>query len=188
MHGLTFDSSSNKQLHQCQLVQFLFVVVYKFPSLMCKGNQNNTKKKNPYCVLLISLLDMQNNVLSAVSCPTILGGETFVLFRSFSERKASGTTVKTRECHAPRARQTISFDSWPVAKLSDSKTTQNKNIKNNYLEYLFAQQNATNNNRKTVHNDHFFRNKSKQKNKQNRKKRKPNRLGSDFLKKQYTNA
>lgn len=52
--------------------------------------------------------------------------------------------VKTRECRAPRVWQTISFDSWSVAKQHKIK----KNIRNNYLEYLFAQQNATNNNRK----------------------------------------
>lgn len=44
------------------------------------------------------------------SCPTILVGETFVLFRSFSERKAIGSILKTSECRAPRARQTVSFD------------------------------------------------------------------------------
>lgn len=65
-----------------------------------------------------------------------------------------------------------------------AKLTQNKNIKNNYLEYLFAQQNATNNNRNSPYNDFFRKNKvNETKNKQNRKKRKPNRLGSDFLKK-----
>lgn len=90
--------------------------------------------------------------------------------------------VKTRECRAPRVRQTISFDSWSVAKLSDSKTTQTKNIKNNYLEYLFAQQNATNNNRKTVHNDHFFRNKSKQKTNRTEEKTQTEQTGKWFFK------
>lgn len=85
MHGLTFDSS-NKQLHQCQLVQFLFVVVYKFPSLMCEGNQNNTKK-NPYCVLLISLLDMQNNVLSAAAVPLFLEAKRLFCSVRFQKEK-----------------------------------------------------------------------------------------------------
>lgn len=135
---------------------------------MCEGNPNNTKKKKESLLCTSNLpIGYAKQCTFCSSCPTILGGETFVLFRSFSERKASGSMVKTRECRAPWVWQTISFDSWPVSKLSDSKTTQNKN---NYLEYLFAQQNATNNNRKTVHNDNFFRNKSKQKNKQNRKK------------------
>lgn len=90
--------------------------------------------------------------------------------------------VKTRECRAPRVRQTTSFDSWSVAKLSDSKTIQTKNIENNYLEYLFAQQNATNNNRKTVHNDHFFRNKSKQKTSRTEEKTQTEQTGKWFFK------
>lgn len=65
-----------------------------------------------------------------------------------------------------------------------AKLTQNKNIKNNYLEYLLRskmQPTTT----ETVHND-FFRNKKSKRNKKQaepKKKRKPNRLGSDFLKK-----
>lgn len=45
------------------------------------------KKKNPYCVLLISLLDMQNNVLSAAAVPLFLEAKRLFCSVRFQKEK-----------------------------------------------------------------------------------------------------
>lgn len=113
---------------------------------------------------------MQNNVLSAAAVPLFLEAKRLFCSVRFQKKKQADQRSRLASV-APLGhdkRSVLTVDPWPNCQIA--KQHKLKNIKHNYLEYLFAQQNATNNNRKTVHNDHFFRNKSKQKNKQNRRK------------------